>query len=592
MGTKYSLRRMPRIPAALLCLALLLPLLLPSHALAEDSADVLCLFDAEQDRITVEQSVSIRPAGERLLCIAAILREDGRLLFCGMGERTDSGTLSVSCPLSDLSGNGSIRLFFLDEAFCPVAPARTYQVTVTAPSCTRSGSVIVEDAAGAAQLLRTLPAEGHAFSEPIVQEPTDAVHCGKSERSCTRCGQKEITPLYPACTIARLRLYGDLTGIGKKAEVPLTVSFRGGGLETDCYALLKYQGHTSLVYDKKNYTLKLFHDAEHTRKNKLTFFDWNKEHKYILKANYVDGSVCRNLVCADIWSEMAACRSGHEARLEACSNYGATDGFPVALYLNDTFQGLYTFTLHRDDDLFEMEDGQKDAILVTNTAQSDAAFFRAPAVFDGTGDWEVEFSGLEDTLWAEDKLNALIQLVRTASDDELRSQLAQQLDVNSALDYLIAIYALGLTNSGAKNMTLATYEDGPLFFSLCDMEDAFGLSPTGESVYAPSQFLPSCTDGVWDSATGSLLWDRMLQVFLPEFRSRYAQLRQEILTAERICGKVSAYLEPISEEFFAADQALYPDKPQLTTPHETQIETYVTQRLQLLDELFLSGDRT
>jgi len=594
MDMKAFMNRTLHIFSLIICIALSVSAvtsLVSAYGRDDGNDSIIWSFDEETFQFTVENPDSICSDGDLQYGVVALYLEDGQQVSYGMAEKTTDGGLSVICSLCDLPAAYCIRFFFLDDFFQPVSSAETYVISTIAPTCTKDGYVVATSEDDTfVQILKTVPAAGHVFSDAVVQEPVDAANCGYRERHCLQCPFIEKNPIYPECTIARLCLYGDLTGIGKKSEVPVTVSFDGEGQSVDCYGLLKYQGHTSMVYDKKNYTLKLFKDAEHTDKNKLKFFDWKKEHKYILKANYIDASTCRNLVCADIWSEMVACRQGYHPRLDDSSNMGATDGFPLALYLNDEFLGLYTFTLHRDDDLFDMEDGQRDGILVANTAQSDSAFFKAPATFESGDDWEVEFSGTEDTTWAEDKLNALIEFVLTSSDSDFYENLDQHLDVNSALDYLIAIYSLGLTNSGAKNITLATYEDGVLFFSLCDMENAFGLSTTGESFYSPSEYLPECINGRWDSATKSLLWDRLLQAFLPELCSRYGELRQSILTADHICGKVADYMAPISQDFYSANQTLYPEMPQISIPHEDQIEAYVLQRLLLLDEIFLNNE--
>ena len=549
-------------------------------------------YNAERNSFTVYNAAEVFPEAETVRCIMGFYEESGRMLFSAAAVQSGAGEMEVQCPAAKLPLPCTVRMCFLSGDYAPLGEAEVYQLSSTEPTCTKNGYLVAEREDGSdSKVLQVYKAPGHSIRETVLQAPPDDVTCGTVKRWCENCSFAEQVPVYPECDIARLCLYGDLTGIGKKAEVPVTVTFEGAGKELDCYALLKYQGHTSLIYDKKNYTLKLFKDAAFEQKNKIVFFDWNKEHKYILKANYIDPSVCRNLVCADIWSEMVACRENYPAHLADSSNFGATDGFPMALYLNDTYQGLYTFTLHRDDDLFDMEDGNLDGILVTNTAQTDAAYFRAPATFDDQSDWEVEYTGLEDdSLWLEQKLNTLIDFVQTSSDEEFREDLDEYLDVNSAIDYLIAIYSLGLTNSGAKNITMATYDDGVLFFSLCDMENAFGLSATGEEILAPEEVLPVCTDGVWDSATGSLLWGRLLQNYETEIRARYTELRREILTAERICTKVSDFLQPISEEFYAADRQIYPDMPRPTDFPQTQIEEYVPQRLSLLDGLLLSPD--
>ena len=548
-------------------------------------------YDIEQNILTVYNAAEFFPDQPILRCIVGLYREDGQMFSCGMAVQNEEGTMEVQCTPEEFPAICTLRIFFLDGCCAPLGPVEIYNLSTTEPTCTENGYVTAEKADGSySKVIRIIEAQGHSLDEVLLQAPADDVNCGIAERRCENCTYTEQVVVYPDCDIARLCMYGDLTGIGKKAEVPIKVNFEGAGKEIDCYALLKYQGHTSLVYDKKNYTLKLFKDEVFEEKNKITFFDWNKEHKYILKANYIDPSICRNLICADLWSEMAAIRPNYPARLAGASNFGATDGFPLALYLNDQFQGLYTFTLHRDDDLFDMEDGNMDGILVVNAVQSDSAFFKAPATFDNQSDWEVEYSGLEETQWLEDKLNELIDFTMTASDEQFREELHQYLDVDSAIDYLIAIYSMGLTNSGAKNITMAVYDDGPLFFSLCDMENAFGLTPTGDGIRTPEEYLPACTDHVWDSATGSLLWDRLLQNFYLEICTRYTELRREILTAERICDKVTDYRLPISDTFYAADQKLYPQMPDLPIDAQTQIENYVPQRLLLLDALFLNRE--
>ena len=89
------------------------------------------------------------------------------------------------------------------------------------------------------------------------------------------------------------------------------------------------------------------------QKMQQKMMEFYKEHKYILKANYADVTQSRNLICADVWSDMAASRANVHPRLVRTSNYGAVDGFPVSVWHNSEFLGLYTLNLHKDDDLFE-----------------------------------------------------------------------------------------------------------------------------------------------------------------------------------------------------------------------------------------------
>lgn len=411
---------------------------------------------------------------------AAIFSTDERLIKCKIVFNHDnSSSVFLPCDAEGLS-DFKVKFFFWKNNFDPMSLSEIFDVSHTEPDCVSGGyTTIYSHRSDKKEIINVSAPLGHNYGEYETIKEASVAECGYRKRTCERCGDVETAAYYTESDISRLCMYGDLTGIGKKSEVPITVSFEGEGKSFENYALLKYQGHTSLIYDKKNFTLKLFKDEERVNKNKIVFRNWKKEHKYILKANYVDSSVCRNLVSADIWSEMVACRDGHSEGLDDCSNYGATDGFPISLYLNDEFMGLYTMTLHRDDDLFDMDDDVKDAIAVTNTNHHDESRFKSPATFSEGSDWEVEFNGLSDDTWVKEKVNRLIDFVMTSTDEEFRAGLSDHMDVNSAIDYLIAIYSLGITENGSKNMTLASYSDGPWIMSLCDMECAFGLTADG-----------------------------------------------------------------------------------------------------------------
>ena len=469
--------------------------------------------------------------------------------------------------------------------------ARPTETQVVAPTCTESGYTLRKDLeTGHVDVINVVDALGHRFGEWDVLEKPQGVHCGRQKRICSVCSLQEEQAIYPELAVVRLSLTGSLNGIGKKSEVDMTAVMYDGEqkMQFDCFATLKYQGHESLSYDKKNYTLKLYRDEKHEEKLKLQFSHWNKENKYILKANYIDPTSCRNLVCADVWAELCKTRDGLPKKFADLSNYGAVDGFPVALYINDRFEGLYTMNLHKDDDLFGMKDGEKQAIMIANNFHSDEALFREPAAFGGETPWEVEYCGTEDQTWAKEGLNRLIGFVMTADDETFRTQLERYLDVDSAVDYLIAVYALGLTDNGRQNLVLVSY-DSPWTASLYDMETAFGLNLEGTAHYEADEFLPVRTADGWDSATGSLLWDRLLKNFEGEIRGRYAQLRQDVLEPDALCGRVNAWVGAIPNALYQAEWEAWPRE--FAAAEETvQITEYIRQRIAALDVIFMEGE--
>jgi len=266
------------------------------------------------------------------------------------------------------------------------------------------------------------------------------------------------------------------------------------------------------------------------------------------------------------------------------------DGFPVAVYLNGSFFGLYTLNLHKDDDLYQMKNGRQEAILICNAQTTDEALFRAPAAFaeDYSSDWEVEFCGTEDDSWAKESFNQLITFVMESSDEEFAAHLDKYLDVDAAVDYLLFIYALGLEKSGAKDLVLLNYGDRwiPTAF---DMDEAFGLDPANARYRQPEEFLPVLSEGRIESGTGSLLWDRLLTHYQDRIIARYRELRENTLSGENMIKHVKEFIAQIPESFYDYDTYLYPDRPVKDNQMDVQIEHYITERTQVLDRVFGVG---
>ncbi len=460
-----------------------------------------------------------------------------------------------------------------------------YTVEIVKPSCTDSGySLYTHLESGSVEIRDVTDPLGHRYGGWEVLREGSAVDCKVRSRSCTVCADEEQQAIYPELAIPRISLSGSLEGIGKKTEVDMTVEFFGPDPYVSDYARLKYQGHSTLNYEKKNYTLKFYLDAAREEKHKMTFSHWNPENKYILKANYLDPTQGRNLVCADLWAQMVQSRQNPNPRLSALSNFGAVDGFPIALYINHSFQGIYTMNLHKDDDLFGMKDGEHHAIMITN-APGEEASFRKQAAFSKDSPWEVEYCGTPDSTWAREKLNELIDFVRTSTDEQFRRDLQKYLDVEGAIDYLLAVWALGLPENGVKDLVLCAWsESEPWTVSLHDMEQAFGLMEDGAGSYGPEEFLPVKTNGTWDSATGSLLFDRLLNQFQGQISARYNILKETTLNPEYITRQLTEFTGQIPQELWDADAALYGTDP-FDQTMLTQIREYLTERAAALDKL-------
>lgn len=475
----------------------------------------------------------------------------------------------------------SALVFCLAFAACGFAEMVTQ--SVIEPTCTEPGYILIEDLQEQTISVENLPALGHAYGE----WETDADAAGET-RICGVCGYAEHVRISTVSEekLARLYLYGSMDGIGKKQKVTLEAQFKSPEESFGCYAIMTLQGHSTYGYPKSNYTVRFYDDLNGNGKHKLRFGDWQKEHKYILKANYTDISLCRNIVGARLWQQMIAGRKKLPKRIASLPTYGAVDGFPVAVYLNDAFFGLYTMNLHKDEDLYGMKEGERAALAICNRETTGEALFREKAAFDPdySSDWEIEYCGVSDEEWAKKSFNKLIDFVMNSSDPAFKKDLSDHLDVNAAMDYLIFIYALGLQHSGAKDLVMLNYGDAWIP-SAYDMDEAFGLDADAGAYMAHDAFVPTKTDGIWDSGTGSLLWDRLLTVFETEIRERYAALRKTVLSEENILETVDAFINEMPERFVDMDLNLFAGRPVPDTDGINQIRAYIPERLDTLDKI-------
>lgn len=142
---------------------------------------------------------------------------------------------------------------------------------------------------------------------------------------------------YAAYGLPILHLAGDTSAMTKDNAVDLAYVYG----ERNGTCSVKWQGSSSLAYDKKNYTIKFDNAFEAAT-------GWGAQKKYCFKANYIDHSHARNIVNAKLWGQIVKSRENVPERLKNLVNGGAIDGFPCIIMLNGEFHGLYTWNIPKD----------------------------------------------------------------------------------------------------------------------------------------------------------------------------------------------------------------------------------------------------
>ena len=394
--------------------------------------------------------------------------------------------------------------------------------------------------------------------------------------------------------LPKLTIYGDISVSNKDAETKAYQYVWENPVENEQrtgYCSLKWQGESSLTYPKKNYTIKFYADAKYKRKDKQSFFDKLilVKNKWVLKAHWVDRSMARNIVSCRLWGQMVKSRNGApEEHLAQAPNFGSINGFPIKVYVNDEFHGLYDFNIPKDADLFAMDEENPLHCAICGDSQSgtgSTAFRQATTsgweleVPDAWQRYTVEEDGQTVTKYVADGLVNLINFVMTATDADFKEHLNDYLDVESAIDYYLFCYlACGIDSLG-RNLLMVTYDGGNKWYcSLYDADTTWGNGLNGNPGYDPQKPCPE----MYEMKT-SLLWERMETCFGNELYARWTALRTNIFKAEYLKNEFALFWNLVPKEYYEMDIEKWPNIPQWNIDFDVRIPQFIDARLLYCD---------
>lgn len=368
-------------------------------------------------------------------------------------------------------------------------------------------------------------------------------------------------------------MWGDTTGEDKDNEVTLTYRFG----EHSGTLTRKWQGSGSIGLGqelgtilgdpnngKMNYTIKV--DTPFEAKE-----GWGEQKKYCLKANVADFSHARNLTAARLWGEMCANRTHPSPKLYKCPNWGAVDGFPVLLIVNDEYRGLYTMNIPKDGWMLGMphEGATQEAIVC---AEVGATFYGTPTM--GTT-YKLEYATDEDNAgWVQESIAALWTAVQNNDSTEIETRL----DVDSAIDYLLAVAKCTGGDALSRNYLLHTYDGTKWAFTVYDADTWFGIAWGGDE-HVSDDFLPT----IMDAADTNYLM-RWLVSRVPErIVERYNKLRGKVLSASNLIEMVMDFTAQIPKAVFDAEVARWPGIKTTATNDAHQIVDHIRAREPIID---------
>ncbi len=338
--------------------------------------------------------------------------------------------------------------------------------------------------------------------------------------------------------IPRLDFTGDISNMNdKKDERKISVTYTSKAVSFSGAAKLKVQGTSSLKYAKKNYTINLYEDSNLEDKMKVDM-GWGKQSKYCLKANWIDKTHARNVVSARLAADMQA----KYGLLENTPHNGTVDGFPIEIYSNGEFLGIYTFNIPKDAWLFNMDEDNPNHLVFCGEKWLPANYFNAAPDYES---WAIEIG--EENDYSLGKLKKLFDFIMNSSDEDFVKNFEKHLSLDSTLNYFIFMEFAFLSDNRGKNMLLVTYDGEKWYPSLYDLDSSWGTDWTGKGL--------ENYKGTMLNFSTNRLWSRLMTLFSDELAERYSELRSDVLSKENILDNFYSFTDSIPQQSFDKETA-------------------------------------
>ena len=368
-----------------------------------------------------------------------------------------------------------------------------------------------------------------------------------------------------------------------KEYVPMEMEYVSKTDKFHSYIYAKLQGTSTLSLPKKNLTVIFYKDEARNNGLYKDFKGWGKSNKFILKADYNDILHARNIVCAKLWSKVVASRPDYDTlpkELRNSPNNGAIDGFPVKVYVNGEYQGLYGFTIPKGAWQFGLDEDNPNHALISAEINDngDESLMSNPCNFNYL--WSMGYPDAWDVEVGTDKVTIQSSFDRIVVDlDDRMFMIETHLDIQSAIDYFIFQDVILGTDGLAKNMLMFTVDMNKWYLSAYDMDSTFDLSWEAD--------LLDCYDaeiGLYPYLNRySELLDYILNVRYTDYVDRYFELRNTVLSEASIISEFENYINIYGEDVYIQDTIPYPDIPLVTENTLNRLKIFVHNRLEFLD---------
>ncbi len=368
---------------------------------------------------------------------------------------------------------------------------------------------------------------------------------------------------YENNTLPKMFLTGDTTNMTPSQTVDMKIEYIspneekfGASFNTGIQNNpVKIQGTSSLQYVRHNYTIYLKDEYGSDMYYNPYGAGSVADYVFCLKADYVESSHANNTGMAKFINNCVY-DTKTPAQLDNENCRTTINGFPIELYLNGEYLGIYNFNHDRYSyQSYGYDYRRYPNLLVyeinSNSNTSAGAFYRYGDNPESSANvTELEYYKRDFSLIYGNRttdsdtyseIKALVEWVSVAEQDLFRETISEHFNTEYLFRYFLTVLMIGAVDSLGKNMKITTYDGRIWYPTFYDLDTILGIDNTGYLTIEPDVEIES---GSYNTSNSNL-WTKVWNFFRQELKEEWAKMRQGQFTLNNLMSYI--YGEQISK---------------------------------------------
>lgn len=365
--------------------------------------------------------------------------------------------------------------------------------------------------------------------------------------------QKELYDFnYRNTTLPKMYLTGDVTNMTPTQSVPMKIEYQspdeekyGASFNTGIQNNpVLIQGTSSLQYVRHNYTIYLKDEYG----NNMSYNPYGDgsvaDYVFCLKADYVESSHANNTGVAKFINDcLYDTKTPMQLENENCRT--TINGFPIELYVNGEYLGIYNF----NHDRYSYQSYGYDYIkypnmlvyeINSNSNTSAGAFYRYGANTESSAnvseieyykrDFKLIYGNRTTDSDTYSEVKSLVEWVSVAEYDLFRETISEHFNKEFLFRYFLNVLFIGAVDSLGKNMKIFTVDGKVWFPQFYDLDTVLGIDNSGYLTIQPDVEIES---GSYNTSNSNL-WSKVWNYFNTELKEEWAKMRQDRFTLDNL----------------------------------------------------------